>query len=99
MAIIPLVSEDIIIKSISAVILVVYVAFIIFLRDSVRMRDILSEDENYDNQDEEEEVEHEKLTYDSDFGEDVKIVSKQSSNSIITEKNYKPVINSGLNQK
>ncbi|MCB0746755.1 MAG: GAF domain-containing protein, partial [Ignavibacteriae bacterium] len=63
------------------------------------MRDILSEDENYDNQDEEEEIEHEKLTYDSDFGEDVKIVSKQSSNSIITEKNYKPVINSGLTPK
>lgn len=99
LAIIPLVSEDFIIKSISALILVVYVAFIIFLRDSVRMRDILSEDENYDNQDEEEEIEHEKLTYDSDFGEDVKIVSKQSSNSIITEKNYKPVINSGLTPK
>jgi len=96
LAIIPLISEDIIIKSISAVILVVYVAFIIFLRDSVRMRDILSEDETYNIQDDEIEDYSKPETYHSDLGEDVKIISKKPAASVITEQNYKPVINSGL---
>jgi diguanylate cyclase (GGDEF)-like protein len=96
LAIIPLVSEDIIIKSISAVILVIYVAFIIFLRDSVRMRDILSEDENYSAQEDDIDDYSNPESYQPDLGEDVKIVSKKPSTSIITEQNYKPVLNTGL---
>ncbi len=96
LAIIPLISEDIIIKSISAVILVVYVAFIIFLRDSVRMHDILSEDENFNIQDDEIEDYSNPDTYHADLGEDVKIISKKPADSIITEQNYKPVIRTGL---
>ncbi|MBK8945627.1 MAG: GAF domain-containing protein [Ignavibacteriae bacterium] len=96
LAIIPIISEDIIIKSISAGILVIYVAFIIFLRDSVRMRDILSEDDNYPINEDENDEKFSNPSYDADLGEDVKIITKKSSNSIITEHNYKPVLNSGL---
>ena len=52
LAIIPLISDDIIIKSITAAILVIYVAFIIFLRDSVRMKDILEEESEIEVEDE-----------------------------------------------
>ncbi len=95
LAIIPLLSEDIIIKSISAGILVVYVAFIIFLRDSVRIRDILAEDDNYSNSEEENEK-YSDSSYESDYNDDVKIISKKTTGSVITEENYKQVLNTGL---
>lgn len=95
LAIIPLISEDIIIKSISAAILIIYVAFIIFLRDSVRMRDILESDE-IDESEEDDQLLDQKASYDTDLGESVKIVNKKKSVDIITSQNYKPSIHSGL---
>ncbi|MCB9210013.1 MAG: GAF domain-containing protein [Ignavibacteriales bacterium] len=95
LAIIPLLSDDIIIKSVSAAILVVYVAFIIFLRDSVRIKNILesNDSEDYYESDTADTVPE---TYDTDLGETVKIVSKKPSSGIITSQNYKPSIHSGL---
>lgn len=95
LAIIPLISDDIIIKSISAGILIIYVAFIIFLRDSVRMRDILDSDEIADIE-EDSNILDVNNTYDSDLGETVKIVSKKKTADIITSQNYVPSIKSGL---
>ncbi|MCB9207711.1 MAG: diguanylate cyclase, partial [Ignavibacteriales bacterium] len=88
-------SDDIIIKSVSAAILVVYVAFIIFLRDSVRIKNILesNDSEDYYESDTADTVPE---TYDTDLGETVKIVSKKPSSGIITSQNYKPSIHSGL---
>lgn len=95
LAIIPIISDDIIIKSITAAILVVYVAFIIFLRDSVRIKDLLESDEQEDLI--EDEIEPaKKESYDTDLGESVKIVSKKSNSEIITSQNYKPSLHSGL---
>ena len=95
LAIIPLISEDIIIKSISAAILIIYVAFIIFLRDSVRMRDILQSEE-IDDPLEDDQLLDDKGTYDTDLGETVKIVNKKKNADIITSQNYKPSLQSGL---
>jgi diguanylate cyclase (GGDEF)-like protein len=95
LAIIPIISDDFVIKAISASILVIYVAFIIFLRDSVRIKNILesnSEDEIYDSIG----TQNDNSTYDTDLGETVKIVSKKSQSGIITAQNYKPTLSSGL---
>ena len=95
LAIIPLISENIIIKSISAALLIIYVAFIIFLRDSVRISDILEADEIDDSQDDlQSDFEPEK--FDTDLGESIKIISKKSSSDIITSQNYVPKIKTGL---
>ncbi len=97
LAIIPIISEDMIIKIISASILVIYVAFIIFLRDSVRIKDMLDSEDDF-----EPEYENDLLTpsrdFDTDSGEEVKIISKKSTSDIITSQNYKPSIHTGLRQ-
>ena len=95
LAIIPLLSNDIIINSISAAILIIYVAFIIFLRDSVRMKDILKSDESSEI-DEDLELEETIQDYDTDLGESVKIISKNKNSEIITSQNYKPSLPTGL---
>lgn len=95
LAIIPLISEDIVIKIIATSILIIYVAFIIFLRDSVRIKDMLSSDGAEDVL-EESDVDEEDKDYDTDLGETVKIVSKKKSADIITSQNYKPSIQTGL---
>lgn len=95
LAIIPLISSDIIIKSISAGILIIYVAFIIFLRDSVRIKDLLENDSDEDYNDE-ELTSNDEAGYDTDLGETVKIVNKNKSSEIITSQNYKPSVKSGL---
>lgn len=95
LALIPLISDDMVIKSISAVILIIYVAFIIFLRDSVRMRDILDSSEIEDFEEDTSNLDV-SSTYDSDLGETVKIVSKKKTSDIITSQNYVPSIHSGL---
>ncbi len=68
-------TDDIIIKIIASVLLVVYVGFIIFLRDSMRSDEIL-EGDSYEEPSEPEtaSVETEK-GYETDSGEDFKIVS------------------------
>ncbi len=97
LAIIPIISEDMIIKIISASILVIYVAFIIFLRDSVRIKDMLDSEDDF-----EPEYENDLMTpsrdFDTDSGEEVKIISKKSTSDIITSQNYKPSIHTGLRQ-
>ncbi len=95
LAIIPLISEDIIIKSIAAGILIIYVAFIIFLRDSIKINSIIDDSnvtDDFDSLDESESID-----YDTDLGETVKIISKKKSSDIITSQNYQAVaVQSGL---
>ncbi len=95
LAIVPLISDDIVIKSIAIAILVVYVAFIIFLRDSVRIKNML-ENEPSDSFIDDDLIDTENKGYDTDLGETVKIVSKKKNAEVITSHNYKPVLQSGL---
>lgn len=93
LAIIPLISDDIIIKTISAVILIIYVAFIIFLRDSVKMSDLLEDDSDDILDDVEEDIVGK--DYETDLDDTVKIVSKKKNVDVITSSNYKPTLSSG----
>lgn len=95
LAIIPLISDNLVIKSISAAILIIYVAFIIFLRDSVRISDILESDVPDDIPDE-SNVSEEKENFDTDLGESIKIISKKTNADLITSQNYVPKIKTGL---
>lgn len=84
-------TEDLILKIISAAVLVLYVGFIIFLRDSVR-------EESFDQAFEEAPLEDDserkepvsRTSFDVDDGEDFKIVSSSKKIEVITSENYTP---------
>ncbi|MBU1098662.1 MAG: GAF domain-containing protein [Bacteroidetes bacterium] len=67
-------TEDFILNVIAAVLLIVYVAFIIFLRDSIREGDIPYKDE-YEEDSELDAEEGEEKLYETDYGEEFKIIS------------------------
>lgn len=67
-------TDDMITKIIAAILLVVYVGFIIFLRDSMRAEGYSEDDTN--NEMDEPVSDDEKETFDTDTGEDFKIVSE-----------------------
>lgn len=67
-------TEDFILNVIAAVLLIVYVAFIIFLRDSIREGDIPYKDEYEEDRELDAEEGEEKL-YETDYGEEFKIIS------------------------
>ncbi len=88
LAIIPLVSEDFTLKTIATIVLVIYVAFIIFLRDSVRIKDIF-EDEYNSEIDVEDEVESDDpYSFETDNGEGFEIISKTKNAEVITSQNF-----------
>ncbi len=89
LAIIPLLSEDFTLKIIATIVLVVYVAFIIFLRDSVRIKDIFNE-ENEPILEPEEEIQ-DQYSFETDNGEGFEIISKTKNTDIITSENYASV--------
>lgn len=79
-------TDDLIIKIIAAIVLVVYVGFIIFLRDSLRSED-LSDEDFYDepgDQEAEPDSADEPPSYDTDTGEDFTIVSKNKKVEVAT---------------
>ncbi|MBN1301315.1 MAG: diguanylate cyclase [Melioribacteraceae bacterium] len=66
-------TEDFLLRLVAAVLLVIYVAFIIFLRDSIRQEDLPYREDEF----EAEEPVHEEneADYETDYGEDFKIIS------------------------
>jgi diguanylate cyclase (GGDEF)-like protein len=91
--IIPFLTEDILLRIISAVILAIYSGFIIFLRDT---KSALPEEKVY-RVDEEPTVEPRKSLsgYETDDGEDFKIVSPNKTIEVITADNFSPVTSRG----
>ena len=77
-------SDDLTIRLIIIGLIVVYVAFIIFLRDSVRFSGGYSISES------EESVSEPVATSHSEYEESFKIVSKNRKVDVITDENYKP---------
>ncbi|MDH3269033.1 MAG: GAF domain-containing protein [Ignavibacteria bacterium] len=77
-------SNDLTIRLIIIGLIVVYVAFIIFLRDSVRFSG------GYSISDTEEPVSEPVKTSHSEYEESFKIVSKNRKVDVITDENYKP---------
>ncbi|MCP5061303.1 MAG: GAF domain-containing protein [Ignavibacteriae bacterium] len=98
LAIIPLLTNDFNLKAISAVVLIVYVAFIIFLRDSVRIKNMFEDD--YIDDDQEEYVDSEENTFGDEAHEDshdgFEIISKGKDAEVITSSTYKPTMTAGL---
>ena len=78
------ISDDLTIRLIIIALLVVYVAFIIFLRDSVRFSGGYSIEETEDSVSESIPTPH------SEHEESFKIVSKNRNIDVITDENYKP---------
>jgi diguanylate cyclase (GGDEF)-like protein len=77
-------SDDLTIRLIIIALIVVYVAFIIFLRDSVRFSG------GYSISDAEESISDAPATTTSDYEESFKIVSKSNNVDVITDENYRP---------
>ncbi|MGB5529624.1 MAG: GAF domain-containing protein [Ignavibacteriaceae bacterium] len=78
------ISDDLTIRLIIIALLVIYVAFIIFLRDSVRFSGGYSISES------EESISEPVSSPRSDYEESFKIVSKNRSVDVITDENYRP---------
>ena len=78
------ISDDLTIRLIIIALLVVYVAFIIFLRDSVRFSG------GYSIAETEEPISESTTTDRSEYEESFKIVSKNKNIDVITDENYKP---------
>ena len=93
---IPFFTDDIILRAITAVILVIYAAFIIFLRDSLKSD---GAEETRDSQpdffDNEEYVPNGRDRYETDAGEDFKIISPTKNIEIITAENFTASISRG----
>ncbi len=78
------ISDDLTLRIIILALLIVYVAFIIFLRDSVRFSGGYSISET------EEPISESITPSRSDYEESFKIVSKNKNIDVITDENYKP---------
>lgn len=81
---IPFFTEDIIYRAITAVILVIYVGFIIFLRDANKQEELPP---LVDNRLEEPAI-YRAGSYETDSGEEFKIISKNKNLEIITAENF-----------
>lgn len=85
LAVILFITDDLIIRVITIILMIIYVAFIIFLRDSIRF------DGKYSigDEDEEEDDQFAPPTV-SDHDESFKIISKSKNVEVITADNYQP---------
>jgi diguanylate cyclase (GGDEF)-like protein len=80
--------EDLYLKAAAVLILVIYVGFIIFLRDSVKIEETI-------------QIAKEEFTppvYEADEGESFKIISPNKTIEVITEENYTPELHTGKRQ-
>ena len=85
LAVILIITDDLAIRLIFIALLIIYVAFIIFLRDSVRFSGGYSIPDS-----EEKDLEDYKAEQPAGFEESFKIVSKNKDVEVITDENYLP---------
>ncbi len=95
---IPFLTDDLILRIISSVILVVYVAFIIFLRDSMRVG--VSSERDFEEEEIEEGPEENFKSspdagFETDEGEDFSIVSPNKDIEVLTQDNFNQTITKG----
>ena len=94
--VIPFITDDLMLRIIASLVLVIYVAFIIFLRDSITKNAF---DEEVESRPDLFEDEKEPLRptekFDTDSGEDFKIISPTKNIEVITAENFGPSINQG----
>lgn len=87
---IPFFTEDLILRIIAGLVLLTYSGFIIFLRDSMQSD---SFDQSYQPDLFEEQETSKKDSYETDAGEDFKIISHVKNIEIITAENFGSVVN------
>lgn len=88
-------AEDVILRGITSAILVIYVAFIIFLRDSVRSDDFKESKIETDTPYEPPIYQEPVKDFTPDDGEGFEIISQNKNLEVITADDYKPAIHSG----
>lgn len=90
---IPFLTDDLMLRIISSLILVIYVAFIIFLRDSLRVG-ITPPQQNFEEfpKETEKNTLGEEIEYDTNEGEEFKIVSTNKNIEILTQENFNQTI-------
>jgi len=94
LVVIPFFTDDLTLKIISGVILLVYSGFIIFLRDSMK-NNLIETDIDLQSDLFEEDNANEKYRYETDAGEDFKIISPTKNIEVITADNFASGINRG----
>lgn len=79
-------TDDLLVRIITLSLIIIYVAFIIFLRDSIRF------DSSYSTKDysDDDYTDNENPDYQPDIDESFKIISKNKNVEVITAENYKP---------
>jgi len=94
LVVIPFFTDDLTLKIISGIILLVYAGFIIFLRDSMKSN---SDENDIDLQSDlfEEDKASETDRFETDAGEDFKIISQTKNIEVITADNFASGINRG----
>lgn len=86
LAVILFITDDLVIRLITLALIVVYVAFIIFLRDSIRFDGKYAISEDDDLQDD-----YDPAPAESDYGDSFEIISKPRKDiDVITDENYSP---------
>ena len=88
-------ADDVILRGITSAILVIYVAFIIFLRDSVRSDDFKETAIEPEISYEPPVYNDQPKDYETDDGEGFEIISHNKNLEVITADDYKPPIHSG----
>ncbi len=83
-------TEDLVLKIITAVILLIYVGFIIFLRDSIKMEGSFPYTDSSKN--DESIAEEEDIAYETDEGEGFKIISGSKDLDVITSDTFNPSV-------
>src|SRR3989339_1311319 len=94
LVVIPFFTDDLILKIISGFILLVYSGFIIFLRDSLKSN-LIETDIDLQSSLFEEDNANELDKYETDAGEDFKIISQTKNIEVITADNFSLGINRG----
>ena len=94
--VIPFITDDLMLRIIASLVLVIYVAFIIFLRDSIAKNsfdeEIVSRPDLFED---EKEPHGTAEKFDTDSGEDFKIISPTKNIEVITAENFGASINQG----
>lgn len=78
------ITDDLVIRVITIILMIIYVAFIIFLRDSIRF------DGKYSISEEEDDLDSQFSAPSSEAEESFKIISKSKNVDVITAENYQP---------
>lgn len=94
LVVIPFFTDDLTLKIISGIILLVYAGFIIFLRDSMKSNSIETDIDLQSDLFEEDNA-NEPDRYETDAGEDFKIISPTKNIEVITADNFASGINRG----